>query len=167
MSVRILMWTMFGLSLWKAYTWWSPKSSYFRFHVKSGRFHDIQQISCEIHLKTLKSNNSRKTLQFYGVQWEGYVSWFHMKSGRFHEIHQISCEIRNERRTIARNGKAYVLWLGIDSDDLLLYLDQLFYQIHEFVENLNLYCQTRTKCHEQKCVQCIGWCMYSMSRKNL
>ena len=55
-----------------------------RFHVKS---------TC----KPYKSNNSRKTVQFYGVQWEGYVSWFtwnllnFTKSARFHEI---SCEIR-------------------------------------------------------------------------
>ena len=36
--------------------------------------HEIRQTSCEIHLKTLKSNDSRKKLQFHGVQWEGYVS---------------------------------------------------------------------------------------------
>ena len=54
------------LSLRKIYTWWSPKSSYSGFHVKST-------------WKPYKSNNSRKTLQFHGVQWEGYVSWFHMK----------------------------------------------------------------------------------------
>ena len=39
-----------------------------RFHMKSGGFH--VKSTC----KPYKSNNSRKTLQFYGVQWEGYVS---------------------------------------------------------------------------------------------
>ena len=48
--------------------------------MKSSGFHEIWQISCgfheiplqisyEIYLKTLKSNNSTKTLQFYGLQW--------------------------------------------------------------------------------------------------
>ena len=36
---------------------------------KSGRFH------VKSTWKPYKSNNSTKTLQFYGVQWEGYVSW--------------------------------------------------------------------------------------------
>ena len=43
--------------------------------------------------KPYKSNNSTKTLQFYGVQWEGYASWFTwnlldftVKSTRFHKI---------------------------------------------------------------------------------
>ena len=44
--------------------------------------------------KPYKSNNSRKTLQFCGVQWKGYVSWFYMKSAGFHEIHWILREIR-------------------------------------------------------------------------
>ena len=66
------------ISLRKTYTWWSPKSSYSEFYVKSSGFHGkLQQISCEIHLKTLKSSNSRKTLHFHGVQWWGCVSWFH------------------------------------------------------------------------------------------
>ena len=99
----------------KTYTLWSPKSSYFlisvkssEFRVKSVGFHEIQQISCRFHVdfmkftsKPYKSNNSRKTLQFHVLQWEGYVSGFHMKFAGFHEI-------RNERPTIARNGKAYV-----------------------------------------------------------
>ena len=42
--------------------------------------HEIRWISIEIHLKTLKSNNSRKTLHFHAVQREDYVSWFYMKS---------------------------------------------------------------------------------------
>ena len=29
----------------------------------------------------------------------------------------------------------YVLW---DTDDFLLYIDELFYQIHKFIKNLNL-----------------------------
>ena len=69
-------------------------------------FTEIRRISCEIwqiswnpaHFmrstwKPYKSNNSRKTLQFHGVQWEGYVSGFHMQFAGFHKIHQISCEI--------------------------------------------------------------------------
>ena len=52
--------------------------------------------------KPYKSNNSTKTLQFHGVQWEGYVSGFHeirriswnlpdfTKSTRFHELCRIS-----------------------------------------------------------------------------
>ena len=47
------------------------------FHVKSGRFH------VKSTYKTYKSNISRKTLQFYGVLWEGYVMFSH-------EIRQIS-----------------------------------------------------------------------------
>ena len=47
------------------------------FHVKSGRFH------VKSTYKTYKSNISRKTLQFYGVLWEGYVMFSH-------EICQIS-----------------------------------------------------------------------------
>ena len=43
--------------------------------------HEIQWISCGFHVKstykTYKSNISRKTLQFYGVLWEGYVMFSH------------------------------------------------------------------------------------------
>ena len=58
-----------------------------RFHMKLGRFH----MKCGgFHLKSTykpyKSNNSRKTLQFYGVLWEGYVMFSH-------EICRISCKI--------------------------------------------------------------------------
>ena len=95
----------------KTYTLWSPKSSYFLIQwnpvnfvwnlldfMKSSRFHvDFMKFTS----KPYKSNNSRKTLQFHVLQWEGYVSGFHMKFAGFHEI-------RNERPTIARNGKAYV-----------------------------------------------------------
>ena len=42
-----------------------------RFQVKSGRFH------MKSTYKTYKSNISRKTLQFYGVLWEGYVMFSH------------------------------------------------------------------------------------------
>ena len=67
-----------------------------RFHVKSSGFH------VKSTYKTYKSNISRKTLQFFGVLWKGYVIFSH-------EIRWIS---RNppdfERPTIARNGKAYV-----------------------------------------------------------
>ena len=52
-----------------------------RFHMKPNGFH------MKSPYKPYKSNNSRKTLQLYGVQWEGYV----MIS---HEIRWISCEIR-------------------------------------------------------------------------
>ena len=48
-------------------------------HAKA-HIHEIRRIST---CKSYKSNNSRKTLQFYAVQWEGYVSGFH-------EIHRIS-----------------------------------------------------------------------------
>ena len=60
------------------------------FHMKSGRFHETHKKSARFHVKSTwkpyKSKNSRKTLQFHGVQWEGYV----MIS---HEIRRISCEI--------------------------------------------------------------------------
>ena len=39
--------------------------------MKSGRFH------VKSSYKPYKSNNSRKTLQFYGVLWEGYVMFSH------------------------------------------------------------------------------------------
>ena len=81
----------------KTCTWRSPKSSYF---MKFGGFHKIWRISADFMKSTCKpykSNNSRKTLQFYGVQWEGYVSGFH-------EI----CRISRNERPITRNGKAYV-----------------------------------------------------------
>ena len=42
-----------------------------RFHLKSGRFH------VKSTYKTYKSNISRKTLQFYGVLWVGYVKFSH------------------------------------------------------------------------------------------
>ena len=41
------------------------------FHVKSSRFH------MKSTYKSYKSNISRKTLQFYGVLWEGYVMFSH------------------------------------------------------------------------------------------
>ena len=42
--------------------------------TKSSRFHaDFMKSTW----KPYKSNNSTKTLQFHGVQWEGYVSGFH------------------------------------------------------------------------------------------
>ena len=102
----------------KTYTWWSPKSSQSWFHeiqwilcrfheiwwisheiqwISCG-FHEIWQISCRFHVKSTwkpyKSKNSRKTS----------VSWSAV--GRL--CLMISHEIRNERPTIARNGKAYV-----------------------------------------------------------
>ena len=69
--------------------------------------HELWQISWNMANFT-KSNNSRKTVQSYGVQWEGYVSGFHMKSAGFHVKFTRFHEIHNERPTIARNGKAYV-----------------------------------------------------------
>ena len=64
--------------------------------MKSSGFHaDFMWISMKSTWKPYKSNNSTKTLQFHGVQWEGYVSGFH-------EIRRIS------KGPIARNGKAYV-----------------------------------------------------------
>ena len=51
------------------------------FHVKSARFHvDFMKSSrfqVKSTYKTCKSNISRKTLQFYGVLWEGYVMFSH------------------------------------------------------------------------------------------
>ena len=44
---------------------------------------------------------------------------------------------------------------NIDTDDLLLYLNQLFCQIQKFIENLNLCSRIRIKCAKQKYVQCI------------
>ena len=67
-----------------------------RFHMKFGRFH--VKSTC----KPYKSNNSRKTLQFYGVQWKGYVSWFTWNLPDF------MWNPPNFERPIARNGKAYV-----------------------------------------------------------
>ena len=88
-----------------------------RFHMKSSGFHKIWWISCEIwwisqnpadfmwnlvdfikscrfHVKstdkTYKSNISRKTLQFYGVLWEGYVMFSHEICWISHEICRIS-----------------------------------------------------------------------------
>ena len=72
---------------------WNPAD----FMWISCRFHEICQISCGFHeisrfhadfmkssrfhvkstYKTYKSNISRKTLQFYGVLWEGYVMFSH------------------------------------------------------------------------------------------
>ena len=72
------------------------------FQVKSGGFHEIRQIS-ESTYKTDKSNISRKTLQFYGVLWEGYVMFSHeirriskdqlpgMVSPMFNVIFHITC----------------------------------------------------------------------------
>ena len=49
-------------------------------HPKA-HIHEIRRISCGFHVKstykTYKSNISRKTLQFYGVLWEGYVMFSH------------------------------------------------------------------------------------------
>ena len=39
--------------------------------------------------KTYKSNISRKTLQFYGVLWEGYVMFSHEICRISHKIHWI------------------------------------------------------------------------------
>ena len=94
----------------KTYTWRSDKSSYFKIRWIS---HEIRQISHEIWwiswnplANLINQINSRKTLQFYAVQWEGYVSRFHeihwisqnlldfTKSTKFREICRISCEIR-------------------------------------------------------------------------
>ena len=47
--------------------------------------------------KHYKSNNSRRTHQFHGVQWEGYVSWFHVKFTGFHVKFAGFHEIRSER----------------------------------------------------------------------
>ena len=60
-----------------------------RFQVKSGRFHVNFMKST---YKTYKSNISRKTLQFYGVLWEGLFIW----------------NPPDFERPIARNGKPYV-----------------------------------------------------------
>ena len=80
-----------------------------RFHVKSGRFHDNPP-------KNLyKSNNSTKTLQFYGVHGEGYVSWLSREicrisrnSARFHEYELLvwspSIGLSFERPTNVRNS---------------------------------------------------------------
>ena len=58
------------------------------FHMKFGGFHKIWQISWNPLAKLINQINwKKKTLQFYAVQWEGYVSGFH-------EICRISCEIR-------------------------------------------------------------------------
>ena len=57
-------------------------------HHAKAHIHEIRRISCGFHLKsgrfhvkstykTYKSNISRKTLQFYGVLWEGYVMFSH------------------------------------------------------------------------------------------
>ena len=94
---------MFTKNYWsferKTYTWWSPQKLTF---MKSGGFHEIWWISCGFQVKSTyksyKSNISRKTLQFYGVLWEGYVMFSH--------------EIRRFRKTNCRNGKPYV-WISL------------------------------------------------------
>ena len=65
------------------------------FYVKSARFH------VKSTYKTYKSNISRKSLQFYGVLWEGYVMFSH-------EICRISRNRPDFERPIARNGKPCV-----------------------------------------------------------
>ena len=42
----------------------------------------------------------------------------------------------------------------MDTNVFLLYLNELFYRIHKFIEKLNMCSRIRTKCAEQKCVQC-------------
>ena len=49
----------------------------------------------------------------------------------------------------------YFFGLKIDTDAFSFYLHELFYQIHKFIENLNLSIWIRTKYVKQKCVQCI------------
>ena len=48
----------------------------------------------------------------------------------------------------------YFLGIKIDSDAFLLYLHELFYQIHKFIENLNLCIQIRTKYKTKMCQVC-------------
>ena len=56
------------------------------FHLKSGRFHEIRWISCEIHPKPYKIRCFNKNSSVWGVQGGGYDPGFHVKSGGFHEI---------------------------------------------------------------------------------
>ena len=87
---------------------WNPAD--FMKSVKSGGFHANFMKSGRFHVKSTwkpyKSKNSRKTLQFHGVQWEGYV----MIS---HEICQISWNPPGFERPLARNGNFYVFQLYI------------------------------------------------------
>ena len=75
---------MFGLSLRKTYPWWSPKSSYFWILCEICRI-SWNPADHEIHLKTIKSNNSRKT----SVSWSAVGRLRLMTS---HEIRRISSD---------------------------------------------------------------------------
>ena len=66
--------------------------------MKSGRF------QVKSTYKTYKSNISRKTLQFYGVLWEGYVMFSH-------EIRRISKD--------QLPGMVSPMFLALDNDDIL------------------------------------------------
>ena len=77
-----------------------------RFHMKSGGFHKISRFMWNPPTKLINQIFQEK-LQFYGVLWEGYVMFSHEIRWDF------MWNLLDFERPIARNGKPYVLFVGL------------------------------------------------------
>ena len=78
----------------------------------------LMQISCEIYLKTLQSNNSTKTLQFYRLQW--------CSGEAMSQDFVKSAPILGDNPKAYFAGKSWISWNPVDFSEIW----QISHEIH-------------------------------------